>query len=198
VIIDPDPAYSNSSLTCSILVPSTDADNDTIIYIYEWFQNGSPTSETGEFLASNQTEVGDEWKCVVTPYDGIEYGDSGNDTIIIQVEASGTYSLSPIISYYCAFGSVDLSYSSFTFIDTGTALTIQPMMNGGGYMVGSTAIYGIIDTSFVYYGGCDEIYTLVGAFIDEDTWLATFTVSFSGGLCFDCSYTSWEVTGSRV
>jgi hypothetical protein len=198
VIIEPDPAYNNNTLTCTILVPSTDADNDSIIYIYEWFQNGSPTSETGESITSNQTEVGDEWKCIVTPYDGIEYGDSGNDTIIIQVEASGTYSLSPIITYNCAFGLVDLSYSSFTFIDTATTLTVQPMMNGGGYMIGSTASSSIIDTVFVYYGGCDEIYTLVGTFIDEDTWQATFTVSFSGFSCFDCTFNSWSITGTRV
>ncbi|MHA2053442.1 MAG: hypothetical protein ACXABI_03690 [Candidatus Hodarchaeales archaeon] len=198
VIIGPDPAYSNSTLTCTITVPSSDADNDSITYIYEWFQNGTLTSETGESITSNQTGIGDEWKCIVTPFDGIEYGASGNDTISIQVDASGVYSLSQSISYTCAFGLVTLSYSTFTFVDTGTTLTVLPLMNGGGYMTGLTASDGNIDVTFVYFGSCDEYYTLTGDFTDENTWEATFSVSFIGFLCSDCTYQQWTVVGTRV
>ncbi len=198
VIIEPDPVYSNNTLMCTIINPSTDADNDSITYVYEWFQNGNPTSETGESVTSNQTVIGDEWKCIVTPFDGIEYGPSGNDTIIIQVESSGTYSLSPIITYNCAFGLVNILLSSLTFVDTGIILTVQPMMNNGGYMTGSTASNGIINVLFFYPGGCDETYTLIGNFIDEETWQATFTISFIGMTCFDCTFVSWVVTGTRV
>ncbi len=197
VTIVPDFAYTHDNLTCIVITPSIDADNDSIAYIYEWFQNGDLTNETGATILSNRTGVGEEWKCVVTPFDGIEYGNSGNDSLIIQVNASGTYSLSPIINYYCAYGIVNLYYTSFTFVDTGTTLTVQPMINGGGYMTGSTASNGVIDVTFVYFGGCDEIYSLIGTFIDEDTWQATFIASYSG-MCFDCSYVSWIVTGTRV
>jgi hypothetical protein len=197
VSIEPHPANNNNSLTCIILVQSTDVENDSITYIYEWFKDGNPINESGQTIDSNQTKIGEEWKCVVTPFDGIEYGEVGIDTIIIRVEASGIYTLNPTISYYCAFGLVDLSYSSFTFIDTGTTLTIQPMMNGGGYMMGNTASFGTIDVSFTYFGSCDEIYSLEGTFINENSWQATFTVSFVGS-CFDCISHSWQVTGTRV
>jgi hypothetical protein len=199
VTIGPNPAYSNSTLTCTITVPSTDADNDTITYVYEWYQNGNLTNETSESIQTNQTKVGDEWKCVVTPFDGIEYGATGNDSITIQVrEPSGTYSLNPIISFTCAYGMVSLYYSSFTFVDTGTTLTVQPLMNNGGYMTGSTASNGDIDVSFYYSGSCTETYTLKGSFIDENTWQATFTVSFTGYMCFDCYNNQWTIVGTRV
>jgi hypothetical protein len=197
VNIEPESAYSNSTLTCTILVTSTDLDNDSISYIYEWYQNGNLTNETGNTITANKTQVGDEWKCVVTPFDGIEYGSSGNDTIRIQVEASGTYSLNPQISFTCAYGMVTLSYTSFTFIDTGTILTVQPLMNNGGYMTGATASYGNIDVTFDYPGLCTEIYTLSGSFTDENTWEAIFRVYFTGQ-CLDCYTIQWTVVGTRV
>ncbi len=197
VIISPDPAYSNNTLTCTILFPSTDIDNDSISYIYEWYLNGNLTNITGTNVLPNRTSVMDQWKCVVTPYDGIAYGSSGNYTVLIKVVVSGAYSLNPIISYICAFGVYSIFYSSFTFVDTGTTLTVQPLMNDGGYMTGLSASNGIIDVSFTYAGSCTDIYTLVGTFIDEDTWQATFTVSFTG-MCYDCFSHQWILTGSRV
>jgi len=200
VIISPDPAYSNDTLSCTISVPSNDSDNDTIIYLYEWYLNDNLTNLTGSTVFSNQTSVGDIWKCVVTPYDGIDYGFSADYTSIIHVVASGTYSLSPIIAYSCALGLYDISYSSFTFIDTGTTLTVQPLMNNGGYMIGASAAHGIINAIFVYPGGptgCTETYTLVGDFITEDIWQATFTILFSNN-CMGCLNVEWLITGTRI
>jgi hypothetical protein len=197
VIISPDPAYNNNTLTCTIVVPSNDTDNDTISYIYEWFLNENLTNITGPTVLPNRTSIMDQWKCVVTPFDSIAYGSSGNDTVLIRVDVSGTYSLSPIISYSCMWDIYSIFYSSFTFVDTGTTLTIQPLMNDGGYMTGNSASNGIIDVTFTYPGTCTDTYTLVGTFIDEDTWQATFTVWFTG-MCYDCYSQQWTLTGTRV
>ncbi|MFX0125996.1 MAG: hypothetical protein ACFFAE_20415 [Candidatus Hodarchaeota archaeon] len=198
VLIEPDPAYSNDTLNCIILVSSYDADNDTVTYIYEWFRNGITSGLTGDSVPSNQTLIGDEWTCVVTPYDGSDYGLPGSDSITIKVIVSGTYSLNPSISYICAFGLVDLQYAQFTFVDDGTTLVIKPAMNGEGDMMGSSASEGTIDVSFYSPGSCGYQFTLQGIFIDNDTWQATFKVEFFGSMCFDCSSYSWEITGIRV
>ncbi len=198
VLIEPDPAYSNDTLTCTILDSSYDVDNDTVIYSYEWFRNGITTGLTSDSVLSNQTSVGDEWTCVVTPYDGSDFGLSGNDSITIKVVVSGTYDLNPSISYTCAYGLVDLQYTQFTFVDDDTTLVIQPAMNDEGYMTGSSALNGNIYVSYYSPGSCSYLFTLQGSFIDNDTWYAVFTLEFTGSTCFDCYSQSWEITGTRV
>ncbi|MFX1424704.1 MAG: hypothetical protein ACFFB2_20475, partial [Promethearchaeota archaeon] len=198
VLIEPDPAYSNDTLSCTILVSSYDADNDTVTYFYEWFRNGITTGLTGASVPSNQTLIGDEWTCVVTPYDGLDFGLSGSDSITIKVIVSGTYNLNPSISFICAFGLLDLQYTQFIFVDYDSTLEIWPAMNGEGYMTGSSASEGTIDVSFYSPGSCSYLFTLQGTFIDNDTWEATFTVEFSGSTCFDCTSQSWQITGTRV
>jgi hypothetical protein len=114
-------------------------------------------------------------------------------------DASGTYSLSPTISYSCYFDIYSIYYTVFTFVDDGETLTITEYMNGGCQMTGpsATASAGTIDVSCTYPGGCTEYYTLLGSFTDDNTWEATFTVSFSGGSCFDCSQQSWNLVGNK-
>ena len=198
VLIGPDPAYSNDNLSCTILVSSSDADNDPVTYSYEWFRNGIITGLIGDSVPSNQTLIGDEWTCVVTPYDGSDFGLPGSDSITIKVIASGTYNLNPSIAYTCAFGLLDFQYTQFTLVDDGSTLVIQPAMNGEGYMTGSSALEGTIDASFYSPGSCSYLFTLQGIFIDNDSWQATFTVEFFGSTCFDCTSHSWELTGTRV
>jgi hypothetical protein len=73
-------------------------------------------------------------------------------------------------------------------------------MNDGGYMTGSAVSNGNFDVIFFYPGGpsgCDETYTLVGSFSDDNTWQATFTAIFSGN-CLDCTSQQWIIVGTRV
>jgi hypothetical protein len=201
VKIEPDLAYNDTALWCNITSPSQDPDNDFITYEYLWLRNGVATSFEDDSVWSNQTAIGDNWTCVVTPFDGTDYGSSGNDTITIQpYSPSGDFSLSPIIAYQCAFFPmplVDLYYTSFTFADDGTSLIVQPAMNGGCFMMGPSAKNGQIDVICSYFGSCTETYTLVGSFINNTTWEAIFTVTFTGS-CFDCSTFIISITGTRV
>ncbi|MHA2064731.1 MAG: hypothetical protein ACXABY_10185, partial [Candidatus Thorarchaeota archaeon] len=201
VKIEPDVAYNDNALWCNITAPSQDPDDDPITYEYMWLRNGTATSLVGDSVWSNQTFIGDNWTCVVTPFDGTDYGPPGNDTITIQPYApSGTYSLSPTISYQCAFFPlplVDLFYTSFTFVDDGTTLTVQPAINGGCFMTGPSAKYGQIDVICSYFGSCTETYSLVGSFTNNTTWEATFTATFTGS-CFDCFTYIISITGTLM
>jgi hypothetical protein len=198
--IEPLLAYNHDALWCNITGHSQDPDNDSITYEYSWLRNGVTTSIDGDTAWANQTSVGENWTCVVTPFDGTDYGLPGNDTITIQPYApSGSYSLSPVIFYQCAWMTiplVDLYYTSFTFIDDGTSLTVQPAMNGGCFMTGPSAKDGQIAVNCVYPGSCSEVYSLAGSFTSNSTWEATFTVSFTGS-CFDCSTQVFSIIGTR-
>ena len=201
VKIEPDVAYNDTALWCNITSPSHDPENDSISYEYLWFRNSIATGFEDDFVWSNQTDIGDNWTCVVTPYDGTDYGPPGNDTITIQpYSPSGDYSLSPVISYQCACLPgclVDLYFASFTFVDDGTTLIIQPAITGPCLMTGASAKYGEINVICSYIGLCTETYSLVGRFINNTTWEATFTATFTGS-CFDCTTYFITITGTRM
>ncbi|MFX1574477.1 MAG: hypothetical protein ACFFB0_17185 [Promethearchaeota archaeon] len=113
---------------------------------------------------------------------------------------SGIYDLTPGIIFQCGCIPpclVNLDYTQFTFVDDGTTLTVQPAMNSGCFMTGSSASNGQIYVSCIYPGDCDETYTLVGIFTDNNTWDATFTATFSGS-CMDCTTYVLSITGTRV
>jgi hypothetical protein len=84
VLISPSPTYSDDLLTCKILIPSSDAENDTITYNYKWFRNGSAINLETNTVPALETQIGDIWQCIVTPFDGKELGISGSDSTIIQ------------------------------------------------------------------------------------------------------------------
>jgi hypothetical protein len=46
-------------------------------------------------------------------------------------------------------------------------------------------------------GQCAQIYTLEGVFTSADTWEGTFSITFSGALCLDCTNQLFQVTGTR-
>jgi hypothetical protein len=120
-----------------------------------------------------------------------------NERPISAYVPSGTYTFNSPIYYSCAFGALIIDYTQFTFIDNGIILTIQPAMPGGCLMSGNSAIDGLIDVSCTSPGTCNVIFSLEGAFTDNDTWEATFTVVFSGS-CMDCISQSWNIIGTRL
>ncbi|MFW9864170.1 MAG: hypothetical protein ACFFET_17915 [Candidatus Thorarchaeota archaeon] len=201
VKIEPAVAYNDTALWCNITSSSQDPENDSISYEYLWFRNGVATILEDDFVWSNQTAIGDNWTCVVTPFDGADYGPPGNDTVTIQpYDPSGDWSLSPTISYQCAFfpdPMVDLYYTLFTFVDDGTTMIVQPAINGPSFMTGLSAKFGQIDVMLVYPGLCTETYSLVGSFINSTFWEATFTAAFTGN-CFDCTTYIIAITGTRT
>ena len=116
------------------------------------------------------------------------------------INPAGSYSLSPGINYTCAYGLVSLNYYTFNFLMNGSSMTVQPMMNAGCTMTGpydpQTHEFSV---SCVFYGTCNETYNLSGTFNPDNSWDGTWSVSFSGGMfCFDCSYQSVNLTGTKL
>jgi hypothetical protein len=124
------------------------------------------------------------------------------DTSMCIWSPTGTYVVTPQVNFVCAIGLVAFNFSSLTFTDTGSALSVAPPAPGFGCtMTGASArVTRMFDVSCTVpggAGGCDETYRLVGSFTDDDTWTGTFTASFSGS-CLDCTFTTFSGrTGSR-
>ncbi|UCH05324.1 MAG: hypothetical protein JSW05_03945 [Candidatus Thorarchaeota archaeon] len=90
VQIEPSPAFDDSSLACAIKSPSYDAEGDSVTYMYSWLRNGALTSLTVSNVSADETAAGDNRTCKVTPFDGTDYGPSGNDTVAIQSSLPAT------------------------------------------------------------------------------------------------------------
>lgn len=70
VTLLPNPAYEESTLTCSPI--ATDADSDILSFSYLWSVNSVPVS-TSSTLASPDFSADDIVECQVTAFDGIDF-----------------------------------------------------------------------------------------------------------------------------
>jgi len=98
VVITPKNPKTNDNLLCSFINESYDPDNDMINYTYNWFSDGIQQFEYANLrnIPALATSKNEHWKCVVTPYDGIDYGPSGSTEIIIRNSAPVLTILSPV------------------------------------------------------------------------------------------------------
>lgn len=81
--ISPSSPRSDDVLTCSP-TGGQDVDGDSLTYTYAWRVNGS-SAGSSDSLPPNRFEVEDRVVCELTPYDGIEYGESAvSSTVEIQ------------------------------------------------------------------------------------------------------------------
>lgn len=120
--------------------------------------------------------------------------------LVIVFSPSGTYTVSPPVSYTCAVSLVNFSVGTATFVDNGKTLTVVtgPTGPGGGCNVlsGDTAIDGAFTASCVYPGSCNETYTLTASFTSPTAWTGSYKATYSGS-CLNCTSQSWTVTGTR-
>ena len=89
VDVTPDFPLTTDDLTCTVVVPSTDPDGDTVTYTYEWYKNDvlqpsltTTTTALSVTIDSSNTNKGEVWKCVVTPH-GSD-GPPDEDEVTIQ------------------------------------------------------------------------------------------------------------------
>jgi hypothetical protein len=75
VDVTPDFPLTTDDLTCTVVVPSTDPDGDTVTYTYEWYKNDvlqpgltTTTTALSVTIDSSNTHKGEVWKCIVTPH----------------------------------------------------------------------------------------------------------------------------------
>ena len=94
VVIEPDPAYSDSTIVCSAQGFS-DANDDPPEYVYAWFQNGVVVSDQASiYLPDYDTTHNDLYTCSVTPFDGEAYGEEMQESIQISNTAPEIASVS--------------------------------------------------------------------------------------------------------
>jgi hypothetical protein len=115
---------------------------------------------------------------------------------------TGTWVVTPGVNYYCAFGEVSISFGELTFNDTGTGLSVSDDSINCTMTGPSARTTRTINVTCSLLGDCDETYSLVGTFTDDNTWTGTFTATFTphGGLgCAGCSTRTWTArTGGRL
>ncbi|MFH1463163.1 MAG: fibrinogen-like YCDxxxxGGGW domain-containing protein [Pseudomonadota bacterium] len=84
VAIDPFYPTTADDLQANIAIPSEDPDFDPIIYRYQWYQDGQARAGLQQALVSwVETSRGEQWKVVVTPWDGEGAGAQGEMTITV-------------------------------------------------------------------------------------------------------------------
>jgi PKD repeat protein len=85
VDVTPNLPLTTDDLVCTITTPSIDPEGDPITYIYAWYKNDVlQPAYTINTVSASATTVGDVWKCVVTPYDGTDYGPTDENQVTIQ------------------------------------------------------------------------------------------------------------------
>jgi hypothetical protein len=84
VTIEPQSPTPADKLQCRA-TGSTDPDGDKVTYRFQWYRNGIIQSDnTARRLNERNTAPGEEWKCVVTPFDGEDEGPSGEASVTIR------------------------------------------------------------------------------------------------------------------
>jgi len=81
---------TSDSLTARVS-GGADADGDSVTVTYQWHKNAVPQpGRTYATLAAQWTSPGDDWKCVVTPNDGLADGTPGEDTVAVEGNVAPT------------------------------------------------------------------------------------------------------------
>jgi len=126
---------------------------------------------------------------------------AADDGVECFTDYSGTWAVTPAVSYACAFNFVTINVGVLTVTDAGTVIVFAGI--GGsqpGAMNGTLTGDAFTATNFISSGGggCDETYDLSGSFLSMSEFNATLNATFTGGAaCYDCADQTWSITGSR-
>ena len=74
--VKPDRPQAGDELSCDIVEPARDADEDAVRYRYVWLKDGVPQtfSPTSVSIPGRLVKANDIWRCQVTPNDGTVNG----------------------------------------------------------------------------------------------------------------------------
>jgi hypothetical protein len=97
VDITPDQPVTTDSLQCSIVVPSSDPDEDPLTYTYAWYKDDIlQTDLTRNTVDASYTARGEVWKCVVTVTDGA--GGSAGSFDEVTISGSNNPPTAPVVA----------------------------------------------------------------------------------------------------
>ncbi len=218
------PEEGADDLVCSVDTASSDADGDSVDYGFAWtvdgvaYPGGWDTGDTGagwtgpdtttwtdDTVPGGDTLEGETWTCTVTPDDGDDTGTAASASVTIEAgeeeetSYTDTWSMDRSASYSCAYGLVNISFSTLVIADAYPTIVVTAGSGSQpGSMSGSFSSTTAFTASNYLPGSCAETYTITGTFIDANTLGATFEASYSGGvMCLGCSYYSTTFTATR-
>jgi len=151
-LIIPEAPEPTDDLFCNVEVASSDADGDSITYMYQWFLDGIMVpGMTTASVPALETSDSETWTCEVTPTDGVEDGATFSDSTPVTdgsappppeistpsahrnkdfMDLTGYCEASCILDFYC-----EDEASTWTIVDTCTtegtfSVTVDPMTRG--------------------------------------------------------------------
>ncbi|MCC6336595.1 MAG: hypothetical protein IT380_21730, partial [Myxococcales bacterium] len=116
---------------------------------------------------------------------------------------NGLYTLDAgTISYGCCLGLVNLNINQFQFLSNGATVTPGPTGPGNLSGAATTCPSGSFNNVISLPGGCTETYRLTGSFVGPNTWVGTFTATFTGSQCGcfgvdSCTNQTWSISAGR-
>jgi hypothetical protein len=142
---------------------------------------------------------------------GIDAGvDAGVDAGTGTCDPNGTFTLDAgVIAYECCnFGLgalVSIDISSFALQSSSTVLRPSPKQPGNTLTGAATSCpSGSFNYTKVISGSCTESYALTGTFVGPNTFVGTYSVTFSGADCTGsfcagdpCTNQSWAISAGR-
>ena len=193
----PSDPLAGETLQCQIDLPSNDADGDSISYTFDWYNTGaiyngaSTTAYAQDTISSNITQAGENWTCLVTPDDGLEFGDDaeisvmpchailafdgGND--MITIDNLNTMTGNQTMEAWVRFDSSPTSSRQLMSSQCGSMWVTPTEIN-------VQTINGCLGAS----GGCKSGYT------NDSSWIANNKPSGDGGF----GYTGWDGSWKHV
>ncbi len=77
-------ATAADNLTCIIAGADPDPDGDPVTYAFRWEVDGADAGVGIPTVRADQTEAGQTWTCIVTPFDGRDWGEPVSESVVIH------------------------------------------------------------------------------------------------------------------
>ena len=132
--------------------------------------------------------------------DNLDNDCNGEIDEVCTEDWNGTWFLDQNVSYSCAWGYVELAFSTVDITHSNANLLIEGEGTKGQPGKTSGALTGWdFRTERKVTGGCTETYIFEGSFVTMDQFEADFTARYTGGQgqCGDCKTTVWSLVGTR-
>jgi hypothetical protein len=131
VDVTPDSPITSDDLVCTNTTPTTDVDGDPVTYLYAWEKDNvlQPALITST-VSSSLTSKGEAWLCYMVAYDGIDFGASGSDSVMIQNSAPVFVSVSPLSAGLETREGFDLQFNQTSSDPDSDTISYSWLLNG--------------------------------------------------------------------
>jgi len=175
ISISPASPEPGETLSCNISSASTDADSDSVSYVYAWTLDGSATSYTSSSISGSLTEHNQTWGCEVYASDGSATSSTVTDSVNVN---DGTAPDAPVIGTPAAYtneedvtlsGTCEASCDMTFYIsdDSGSWTETDTCSSGGSF---SHTIYPTRGYITDVYATCEDVGGNVSGLSNTVNW----------------------------